>query len=232
MNISNGQLWKYSSFIENKNYSFNKEEILKNITKEQIDEAYLTISKWDSYSPTPLLLLNKLSKELNLNKIYYKDESKRFDLKSFKALGGAYAVEKITKGKKDITVSTATAGNHGRSVAWGAKRLGLKCKIFISEYVSDARGKAMEDLGASVVKVKGNYEKSLIECIKQSTNNNWQIVQDVAWKDYMLVPTLTMAGYSVMMKEIVDQINNEEITHIFLQAGVGGMAGAMVAGSA
>ena len=232
MNISNGQLWKYSSFIENKNYSFNKEEILKNITKEQIDEAYLTISKWDSYYPTPLLLLNKLSKELNLNNIYYKDESKRFDLKSFKALGGAYAVEKVTKGNKDITVSTATAGNHGRSVAWGAKRLGLKCKIFISEYVSDARGKAMEALGADVIKVKGNYENSLIECIKQSTDNNWQIVQDVAWKDYMLVPTLTMAGYSVMMKEIVDQINNEEITHIFLQAGVGGMAGAMVAGAA
>ena len=232
MNISNGQLWKYSSFIENKNYSFNKDEILKNISKEQIDEAYLTISKWDSYSPTPLLLLNKLSKELNLNNIYYKDESKRFGLKSFKALGGAYAVEKVTKGNKDITVSTATAGNHGRSVAWGAKRLGLKCKIFISEYVSDARGKAMEALGADVVKVKGNYEKSLIECIKQSLENNWQIVQDVAWKDYMLVPTLTMAGYSVMMKEIVDQINNEEITHIFLQAGVGGMAGAMVAGVA
>ena len=232
MNISNGQLWKYSSFIENENYSFNREEILKNITKEQIDEAYLTISEWDSYRPTPLLLLNKLSKELNLNKIYYKDESKRFDLKSFKALGGAYAVEKVTKGKKDIIVSTATAGNHGRSVAWGAKRLGLKCKIFISEYVSDARGKAMELLGADVVKVKGNYEQSLIECIKQSTENNWQIVQDVAWKDYMLVPTLTMAGYSVMMKEIVDQINNEKITHIFLQAGVGGMAGAMVAGAA
>ena len=232
MSISNGHLWKYSSFIENKNYSFNKEEILKNISKEQIDDAYLTISKWDNYSPSPLLLLNKLSKELNLNKIYYKDESKRFDLKSFKALGGAYAVEKVTKGNKDITVSTATAGNHGRSVAWGARKLGLKCKIFISEYVSDARSKAMEDLGAVVVKVKGNYEKSLIECIKQSTDNNWQIVQDVAWKNYMLVPTLTMAGYSVMMKEIVDQLNNEEITHIFLQAGVGGMAGAMVAGAA
>tara|TARA_B100001175_G_scaffold312154_1_gene317660 strand:+ start:355 stop:1479 length:1125 start_codon:yes stop_codon:yes gene_type:complete len=232
MNISNGQMWKYSSFIENKNYSFNRDEILNNITKDQIDEAYLTISKWDGYSSTPLLQLNKLSKELNLNNIYYKDESKRFNLKSFKALGGAYAVEKITKGNKDITVSTATAGNHGRSVAWGAKRLGLKCKIFISEYVSDARGKAMQALGADVVKVKGNYENSLVECIKQSTENNWQIVQDVAWKDYMLIPTLTMAGYSVMMKEIIDQIHNEEITHIFLQAGVGGMAGAMVAGSA
>ena len=232
MNISNGQLWKYSSFIENNNYSFNKEEILNYITKEQIDEAHSTISKWESYEPTPLLHLHKLSKELNLNQIYYKDESKRFDLKSFKALGGAYAVEKVTKGNKEITVSTATAGNHGRSVAWGAKRLGLKCKIFISEFVSEARGKAMESLGADVVKVKGNYENSLIECIKQSTENDWQIVQDVAWKDYMVVPTLTMAGYSVMMKEIVDQVNNESITHIFLQAGVGGMAGAMVAGAA
>ena len=230
--ISNGHVWKYSAFIENNNYSFSKEEILKNISKQEIDEAYLTISRWKNYKPTPLLFLNKLSKELNLNKIFYKDESKRFDLKSFKALGGAYAVEKVTKGNKNIIVSTATAGNHGRSVAWGAKRLGLKCKIFICEYVSDARGKAMEDLGAEVIKVKGNYEKSLIECIKQSTENNWQIVQDVAWKDYMLVPKLTMAGYSVMMKEIVDKINDEEISHIFLQAGVGGMAGAMVAGVA
>ena len=232
MNISNGQQWKYTSFTENKNYSFNKDEILENITKEQIDEAYSKISSWDNYKPTPLLLLNKLSKELGLKKIYYKDESKRFDLKSFKALGGAYAVEKVTKGNKEITVSTATAGNHGRSVAWGAKRLGLKCKIFISEFVSDARGKAMESLGADVFKVKGNYENSLIECIKKSTENNWQIVQDVAWKNYILVPTLTMAGYSVMMKEIVDEINKEKITHIFLQAGVGGLAAAMVAGAA
>ena len=230
--LSNGHLWKHTEFIKNKNYSFNKNEILKSLSKEEIDEAYSSISNWEGYSTTPLLELNKLSNELNLNKIFYKDESKRFDLKSFKALGGAYAVEKVSKGKKDIVVATATAGNHGRSVAWGAKRLGLKCKIFISEFVSDARGQAMADLGADVVKVNGNYEKSLIECIKQSTNNNWQIVQDVAWKDYMTVPKYTMAGYTVMMKEIVDQIKEDQITHIILQAGVGGMAGAMVAGIA
>ena len=230
--LSNGHLWKYTEFIENKDYSFNKNNILNSLTKKEIDEAYSSISKWDGYSPTPLIELNKLSKELNVNKIFYKDESKRFNLKSFKALGGAYAVEKISGGDKNIIVATATAGNHGRSVAWGAKRLGLECKIFISEYVSDARGQAMADLGADVIKVNGNYEKSLIECIKQSTNNNWQIVQDVAWKDYMLVPKYTMAGYSVMMKEIVDQIKYDQITHIILQAGVGGMAGAMVAGIA
>jgi len=230
--LSNGHLWKHSEFIENKNFSFNKNKILSSLSKKDIDDAYLSISSWEGYSPTPLIELDKLSKELNLNKIFYKDESKRFDLKSFKALGGAYAVEKVSNGNKDIVVATATAGNHGRSVAWGARRLGLKCKIFVSEFVSDARGQAMADLGADVVKVKGNYEKSLIECIKQSTDNNWQIVQDVAWKDYMIVPKYTMAGYTVMMKEIVDQINENKITHIILQAGVGGMAGAMVAGIA
>ena len=230
--LSNGHLWKYSEFIENTNYSFNKDKILSSLSRKDIDEAYTSISNWQSYIPTPLIELNKLSKELNLNRILYKDESKRFDLKSFKALGGAYAVEKITKGNKDVVVATATAGNHGRSVAWGARRLGLKCKIFISEFVSEARAQAMAELDAEVIKVKGNYEKSLIECIKQSTENNWQIVQDVAWKDYMTVPKYTMAGYTVMMKEIVDQIKNDQITHIILQAGVGGMAGAMVAGIA
>ena len=230
--LSNGHQWRYSEFLENKDYLFNKEKILKSLSKKEIDDAYLSIQEWDGYSPTPLINLNKLSKELNLNKIFYKDEGKRFNLKSFKALGGAYAVEKISKDNKDITVSTATAGNHGRSVAWGAKRLGLKCKIFISEFVSDARGQAMANLGADVIKIKGNYEKSLLECIKQSTENGWQIIQDVAWNNYLLVPKYTMAGYSVMMKEIFDQIESNQITHIILQAGVGGMAGAMIAGIA
>jgi len=223
--------WKYSNFLLNKNHKFDKSEILKILTENEIDDAYNVISNWNNYTPTPLLSLNKLSKELNLKNIFYKDESKRFDLKSFKALGGAYAVEKTSNGNKKIVVSTATAGNHGRSVAWGAKRLELKCKIFISENVSEARGKAMSNLGAEVIKVKGNYENSLNECIKQSKENNWQIVQDVAWENYMLVPKLTMAGYTVMMKEISEQINKDKITHVFLQAGVGGMAAAMVAGS-
>jgi len=224
--------WKYSTFLENKNYKFSRNDILNILTEEDIDEAYKIISDWKNYAPTPLLLLDKLSTELKLKRIFYKDESKRFHLKSFKALGGSYAVEKITKGNKEIVISTATAGNHGRSVAWGSKKLGLKCKIFISEYVSEARAEAMRGFGADVIRVKGNYEDSLKECIKQSNQNNWQIVQDVAWKNYMLVPKLTMAGYSVMMKEISEQINNQKVSHIILQAGVGGMAAAMVAGLA
>jgi len=224
--------WKYSTFLENKNYKFSRNDILNILTEEDIDEAFKIISDWENYVPTPLLLLDKLSTELKLKRIFYKDESKRFHLKSFKALGGSYAVEKITKGNKEIVISTATAGNHGRSVAWGSKKLGLKCKIFISEYVSEARAEAMRGFGADVIRVKGNYEDSLNECIKQSNQNNWQIVQDVAWKNYMLVPKLTMAGYSVMMKEISEQINNQKVSHIILQAGVGGMAAAMVAGLA
>ena len=156
--LSNGHLWKHSEFIENKNFSFNKIKILSSLSKKDIDDAYLSISSWEGYSPTPLIELNKLSKDLNLNKIFYKDESKRFDLKSFKALGGAYAVEKVSEGNKDIVVATATAGNHGRSVAWGAKRLNLKCKIFVSQYVSQTRVREIEKYGAEVNRVKGNNQ--------------------------------------------------------------------------
>ena len=166
--ISNIKSWKYSNFIKNQYFNFNKNKIFEVLSKSEIDDAYKIISNWEKYSPTPLENLNKLSFELGLKNIFYKDESKRLNLKSFKALGGAYAVEKISKNKKNITVSTATAGNHGRSVAWGAKRLGLNCKIFISEFVSENRAEAMKGFGAEVFRVKGNYDNSLKECINHS----------------------------------------------------------------
>ena len=229
--INQDNVWKISNYLENKYYNFSRDKILEILSKNFIDEAYSKISKWPAYEPTPLISLNKLSKELNLNNVFYKDESKRFGLKSFKALGGAYAVEQVSKGRKNITIATATAGNHGRSVAWGSRRLGLKCKIFISEFVSEYRANEMKKLGADVIRVKGNYEASLNECLDQSRENGWQIVQDVAWEDYELVPKLTMAGYSVMIKEISTQ-TDQYITHVFLQAGVGGMAAGSVAGIA
>ena len=231
-NILNKKIWSISSFIENKKYSFNKDEILSQLPGKVINEAIKSISSWEGYSPTPLIDLNKLNDELGFKNIYYKDEDKRFKLKSFKALGGAFAVNKIADEKGDITVATATAGNHGRSVAWGAQRLGLKCKIFISEFVSETRAEAMRNLNADIIRVKGNYDASLKECIKQSNLNNWEIVQDVSWEGYKEVPKLIMAGYTIMIKEIIDQINNDKITHVFLQAGVGGMAAAMIAGFA
>ena len=223
--------WKYSKFLSNKRYNFSRKQVLKHLSKQFIDKAYNKISKWKGYSPTPLIKLNKLNKNLKLKNIFYKDESKRFHLKSFKALGGAYAVEDISKGKKNIVISSATAGNHGRSVAWGAQRLGLECRIFVSQYVSETRVKEIEKFGATVTRVKGDYESSLNECIRQTKKNKWHIVQDVSNKNYKYVPQLTMAGYSIMIKEISKQ-TNQYITHVFLQAGVGGMAAGSVAGIA
>ena len=223
--------WKVTKFIKNTNYDFVRKQILSVCGEDNVDDALNLISNWENYNSTPLLELNKLSKKLNLNNIFYKDESKRFHLKSFKALGGAYAVEKVTKGNKSVTVATATAGIHGRSVSWGAQRLGLNCKIFISEFVSEARAEVMRNLEADVIRVKGNYEASLKECINQSQKYDWQIIQDVAWEGYEEVPKLTMAGYSVMIKEISDQ-TDQYITHVFLQAGVGGMASGSIAGIA
>ena len=206
--------WKYSKFLSNKRYNFSRKLVLKYLSKQFIDKAYNKISKWKGYSPTPLLKLNKLNKNLKLKNIFYKDESKRFHLKSFKALGGAYAVEDISKGKKNIIISSATAGNHGRSVAWGAQRLGLECRIFVSQYVSETRVKEIEKFGAVVTRVKGDYESSLNECIRQTKKNKWHIVQDVSNKNYKYVPQLTMAGYSIMIKEISKQ-TNQYITHVF-----------------
>ena len=98
--ISKDKSWKYSRFIENKNFNFNKHQIFDVLSECEIDDAYKIISNWEGYYPTPLETLNKLSIELGLKNIFYKDESKRFNLKSFKALGGAYAVEKLSKKKK------------------------------------------------------------------------------------------------------------------------------------
>ena len=231
MSTSEDLKWELTNYIDNKNYNFSREKILNICDESNVDDAYNTISKWKDYKPTPLVNLIKLSNKLKLNNIFYKDESKRFHLKSFKALGGAYAVEKTTQGNKNIIVATATAGNHGRSVAWGAQRLGLKCKIFISEYVSEARANSMRKLDAEVIRVNGNYEKSLERCISESNKNGWEIVQDVAWENYEYVPKLTMSGYSVMIKEISNQ-TDQYITHVFLQAGVGGMASGAIAGIA
>ena len=116
--------WKYSKFLSNKNFYFSRKYILGFVSKKLLHNSYKTISSWKNYKKTPLLSLNKLNKDLKLKNIFYKDESKRFNLKSFKALGGACSCKSCTR-KKRIVISSATAGNHGRSVAWGAQRLGL-----------------------------------------------------------------------------------------------------------
>ena len=213
--------------------------------------AFEEIKTWKGYAKTPLHSLNALASEIGVKNIYYKDESSRFGLGSFKGLGGTYGVLKfihhalqseigsevsikdIHQGKyseqiSKYTVTTATDGNHGRAVAFGAKLFGCKCQIYIHSEVSSGRQKAMEDLKASVIRVSGNYDESLQICIEDARKNQWHVISDTSYEGYTKYPRYIMAGYNVMAEEIVAQIKDRPLpTHIFLQGGVGSFPGAI-----
>ncbi|MCZ4279607.1 diaminopropionate ammonia-lyase [Kiloniella laminariae] len=211
------------------------------------------ITGWQGYSPSPLTSLSDLATALDIDQILYKDEAQRFGLGSFKALGGAYAVlcllqQQIRKltGKSigdhelasgncreltaGITVITATDGNHGRSVAWGAKKFGCPCKIYMHAGVSKGRAAAVEELGAEVVWVEGNYDASVRAAANDASKSGWFVVSDTSYDGYMDLPRNVMAGYSVMTSEIIDDLAGKALpSHVFLQGGVGGLAGAVCA---
>ena len=213
--------------------------------------AFEEIKTWEGYSVTPLHSLDSLASDIGIKNIYYKDESSRFGLGSFKALGGTYGVLKFIHHalKKEVgdevsikdihagkyseqiskyTVTTATDGNHGRSVAFGAKLFGCKCQIYIHSEVSSGRQKAMEDLEATVIRVSGNYDESLQICIEDADKNNWYVISDTSYEGYTKYPRYIMAGYNVMAEEIIDQIKDRPLpTHVFLQGGVGSFPGAI-----
>jgi len=197
-------------------------------------KAKSIISTWPGYQPTPLHSLPDIAQAAGVAKIHYKDESSRLGLGAFKALGGAYAVrswydsQQAAGDIENLAVCTATDGNHGRSVAWGAQQLGIECHIFIHAGVSQNRADSMTELGATVHRVEGNYDFSIAECIRLSEQHGWQIVSDTSWEGYREIPNQVMAGYTVLADEIVEQLNGEIPTHIFLQAGCGGMAGAIM----
>lgn len=209
------------------------------------------IRQWPGYHVTPLSSLDLLAEELGLGGIYYKDESSRFGLGSFKSLGGAYEVlcllqeqisaksgqtvtfADIRSGQfaeqvRQITVITATDGNHGRSVAWGARLFGCPCVIYIHAEVSEGREIAMQELGARVVRIDGNYDDSVAAATEAADQNGWFIVSDTSWEGYTHLPRHVMAGYTVMADEIDAQLSHQvRLSHTFVQGGVGGLAGAM-----
>ena len=192
------------------------------------------IASWPGYAPTPLVALPGRAAQLGLAKLWYKDERGRFGLKSFKALGGAYAVRRLLErhpgvSPQEITVTCATDGNHGRSVAWGAQLFGCKCTIFIHETVSAARRAAIARYGAGVVRVKGNYDDAVRHAAASAARNGWFVVSDTSYEGYRDVPTDVMHGYGVMASEIVAQLGDAIPTHVFVQAGVGALAAAMCA---
>lgn len=228
-------------------------EEFKSITSLQKSAIALNeIKQWPDYKKTPLYPLNDLADELNVSTIWYKDESKRFHLKSFKALGGAYAVGCVLQDKaaeltgrkpamkdiknqaykhllSDIVISCATDGNHGRSVAWGCQMFGCQCVIYIHRDVSQARQKAMEAFGAKVIRITGNYDDSVKQADADARLHNRIIVSDTSYQGYLDIPKKVALGYTVLLSEIVTQLKDEIPSHVFIQGGVGGLASAVCA---
>jgi len=219
------------------------------LSLEGFRRANKEITSWDNYEPTPLHSFDDIAEDTGVSSIFYKDEYSRFTLKSFKALGGAYAVanllikklkeEGINANSSDLisgvykdhtskhTVCCATDGNHGRSVAWGAQQFGCNCEIYIHRNVSEGREKAIANYGALVNRIKGNYDDSVRIAAEVAESNGYTVVSDTSYEGYTDIPKDVMQGYTVMVDEAMKQMNDTP-THVFLQGGVGGFPSAVV----
>lgn len=206
---------------------------------------------FDGYAPTPLADLSATMQTFGGGKIFVKDESHRFGLNAFKALGGSYCLgrymaellqkdisalsyaeltDKKTKDAiGDITFVTATDGNHGRGIAWTAAKLGQKAVVYMPKGSAAERLENIRKLGAVSEITDVNYDATVRFAKQQAEKNGWVLVQDTAWEGYTEIPTWIMQGYLTMAVEAVQQLGDKKPTHIFLQAGVGAMAGAVSA---
>ena len=214
--------------------------------------ARAEIAGWAGYRPTPLLTLQEIAAAARIASLHYKDEAGRFGLGSFKALGGAYAVCRLLQAElarrgvagptdaaalaagaqraatQAITVTCATDGNHGRSVAWGAERFGARCVIFVHEHVSQGRRDAIAAYGAEIRVVPGNYDDAVRAAQETATREGWFVVSDTSYPGYTEVPRDVMQGYRLMAEEAYACFATPP-THIFIQGGVGGVAAAVSA---
>jgi diaminopropionate ammonia-lyase len=222
------------------------------LSEEGFAAALAEIASWPGYAPTPLASLAGLAKELGVGALSYKDERGRFGLGSFKALGGAYAVANVlrhkvvaARGLKQVsskqllagefadivraaTVTCATDGNHGRSVAWGARLFACRCVIFVHQHVSQGRRDAIARYGAEVREVKGNYDEAVRHAAATAQAEGWTVVSDTSYPGYRDIPLDVMHGYGVMAAEIARQMTQPP-THVIAQAGVGALAAAVCA---
>ena len=228
---------------------YNEDGRVDILSDRAFEIAKREITSWTGYRKTPLRDLPGMARALNVGQIFYKDESDRFGLGSFKALGGAYAVLRLLQqaieretGKRAnardilssryrditarITVTCATDGNHGRSVAWGARTFGCRCVIYIHETVSEGRRLAIANYDAEVRRVAGNYDDAVRQADATAKQSNWLIVSDTSYEGYTSVPRDVMQGYCVMADEALRQIPSPP-THVFVQGGVGGLAAAV-----
>ena len=216
---------------------------------EGATEAERYLVHRDNHAETPLHALPALAAALGVGAIHIKDEGFRLGLGSFKALGGSYAVIRLVleqaarqRGRPvDIadlqtaevrtvagrmTFACATDGNHGRSVAQGAQLVGATSVIFVHAGVSDARVAAIARFGAQMVRVAGTYDDSVTEAARVAAEKGWTVVSDTSWPGYERIPGLVMQGYTAMVREALRQLGDPP-THVFVQAGVGGVAAAV-----
>lgn len=222
----------------------------KNFTGEAARKALAFHRTIPSYAPTPLARLDAQAEALGLGALYVKDESRRFGLNAFKALGGSYCMAKLlaerwgldaenpaygllkdradSEAEKVIFV-TATDGNHGRGVAWTAKQFGQKAIVYLPRGSSPERVRNISALGAETLVTDFNYNGCVRFAAHQAGINGWVLVQDTDLVTYKREPRWIMQGYTTMGEEIREALGSTRITHLFLQAGVGSMAAAMAA---
>ena len=206
------------------------------------------------YAPTPLVRLGGLAAELGVRAVFVKDESKRFGLNAFKGLGGSYAMfrvicgelgldpartslrdlrtEEVRRRLAGVEFATATDGNHGRGVSFAGGLFGCRVHVRMPKGTVEARAEAIRRVGPAEVRITDvNYDETVRLIREESRTNGWHLIQDTAWDGYETVPEWIMQGYLTMAGEAMDALEESGTrpTHVFLQAGVGSMAGAVLA---
>ena len=208
-------------------------EILRDIPAPSTDASQVQtlLARCPSAAITPLVQAAEMATDLGVGQISIKDERARMGLGSFKALGASYVIaySALVEGQDQSqkTYVTASAGNHGLSVAAGAKAFGAASVVFISETVPEAFAKRLAAQGAQVMRAGKTYEKSMAAAQDAARNNGWSLLSDSSWPGYFEPSHRLMEGYTALMAEADGQM--QAPSHIFLQAGVGGLAGAAAA---
>ena len=200
------------------------------------------------YSPTALQSFPALASSLGISAVWVKDESSRFGLNAFKGLGASYAVAGVLAGRLgrdvagitfddltspgaraalgDLVFATATDGNHGRGVAWAAQQLGQKAAVFLPSHAAPFRVERIRGHGAEATVTDCNYDDTVRIVAAEAEKRGWVLIQDTAWEGYEEVPVWIMQGYLTMIAEALEQAG-EPPTHLFIQAAVGSLAGAL-----
>ncbi len=213
---------------------------------EAVRQARAFHRQIEGYRVSPLKSLDNLADMLNLGGIWIKDESVRLSLNSFKVLGGSFAIYRyilqqlgedmpvadILAGRAkdklgDLVFAAATDGNHGRGIAWSARRLGFKSIIYVHQHTSAARIDAIRRNGADINVVPGTYDDAVRQVIEDASRNGWQVISDTSWEGYEDIPQWVMQGYTTMLAETQAQLAGQGMTkptHVFVQAGVGALA--------